>query len=334
MAKKYWRGRQPDRPPHPHGQQPTRPWITVVGIVGDQQHNGVGDVGEGEVLPAARAVLAGHAASRRADMTLVVKTPGDPLQALPVDPARGRALDPALPIAAVRPMTDVVAAPIAAPRFTGWLLGLFAALGAHAGGGRHLRRAVVPGQPAYARDRHPHGGWRAGPREVVRLVLGRGLGLALGGVAIGLVAAFAASRVMGGLLYRDAAARPGDLHQRAGGADACGDRRQPAAGAAGDAGRSDRRAADGVERSPCRLLGRRVCLALLQGFRQHPSFNVLHLDAQQPRDRRRDVEAADVADGRALLHPAARQHERREHLRIRSADSRVRVEAASAARAP
>ena len=40
-----------------------------------------------------------------------------------------------------------------------------------------------------------------GPGEIVRLVLARGLGLALAGVAIGLIVALAASRVMGSLLY-------------------------------------------------------------------------------------------------------------------------------------
>jgi ABC-type antimicrobial peptide transport system permease subunit len=41
----------------------------------------------------------------------------------------------------------------------------------------------------------------AGRGEVLRLVLGRGLGLALTGVALGVLLAFVASRVMASLLY-------------------------------------------------------------------------------------------------------------------------------------
>jgi putative ABC transport system permease protein len=109
-------------------------------------------------------------------------------------------IDPTLPIAGVRLMTDVVSGAIAAPRFTGWLLGLFAvsALTLAAVGIYGVLSYLVSQRTREIGIRIAIG---AGPGDVVRLVLWRGLGLALTGVGIGLVLAFAASRVMGSLLY-------------------------------------------------------------------------------------------------------------------------------------
>jgi len=199
MAKKYWADGNPVGRRIRMGS-PTRPWITVVGIVGDQQHNGVGAaVNEKFYRPHSQFSQVTGFAPR--GMTLVVKTTGDPLQSLPSIRHEIAALDPSLPIAAVRPMNEVVSGAIAAPRFTGWLLGLFAATALT------LAAVGIYGVLSYlVSQRTREIGIRmavgAGPGEVVRLILGRGLGLALAGVAIGLVAAFAASRVMGSLLYQ------------------------------------------------------------------------------------------------------------------------------------
>jgi len=198
MAKKYWSDGNPIGRRIRMGS-PTRPWITVVGIVGDQQHNGVGTaVKEKFYRPHAQFSQVTQFAPR--GMTLVVKTAGDPLQALPGIRHEVAQIDPSLPIAGVRPMTDVVGGAIAAPRFTGWLLGLFAA------SALTLAAVGIYGVLSYlVSQRTREIGIRvaigAGPGEIVRLVLARGLGLSLAGVAIGLVVALAASRVMASLLY-------------------------------------------------------------------------------------------------------------------------------------
>ncbi len=198
MAKKYWADGNPIGRRIRMGS-PTRPWITVVGIVGDQQHNGVGaTVKEKFYRPHSQFSQSTQFAIR--DMTLVVKSTGDPLDLLPSIRHEIAAIDPSLPIAAVRSMNDVVSGAIAAPRFTGWLLGLFAvtALTLAAVGIYGVLSYLVNQRTREIGIRMAVG---AGPGEVVRLILGRGLGLAMAGVAIGLVAAFAASRVMATLLY-------------------------------------------------------------------------------------------------------------------------------------
>ena len=61
-------------------------------------------------------------------MTLVVRSTGHPLALAGPIRAEVQRMDGEVPVAAVRTMEDVVAASIATPRLTGWLLGFFAGL--------------------------------------------------------------------------------------------------------------------------------------------------------------------------------------------------------------
>ena len=198
MAKKYWADGNPIGRRIRMGS-PTRPWITVVGIVADQQHNGLGAaVKEKFYRPHAQFSQVTQFAPR--GMTLVVKTAGEPMQALAAIRHALAAIDRSVPIAAARPMTDVVSGAIAAPRFTGWLLGLFAATALT------LAAIGIYGVLSYlVTQRTREIGIRvavgASPAEVLRLVVGRGLSLALTGVAIGVAVALVASRVMDSLLF-------------------------------------------------------------------------------------------------------------------------------------
>jgi putative ABC transport system permease protein len=198
MARKYWADGRPLGRRIRMGS-PSRPWITVVGIVADQQHNGVGAVVKEKFYrPHAQFSQVTGFAPR--GMTLVVKTTGDPMQALPSVRQAVASIDRSVPVAAPRPMTEVVSGAIAAPRFTGWLLGLFAATALT------LAAVGIYGVLSYlVSQRTREIGIRvavgAGPGAIARLVVGRGLSLALVGVVIGVAAAFVASRLMESLLF-------------------------------------------------------------------------------------------------------------------------------------
>jgi ABC-type antimicrobial peptide transport system permease subunit len=131
---------------------------------------------------------------------VVVRTTGDPMAL--AGPVRGevRAIDPTVPVANVRPMTEVVATSLATPRLTGFLLGTFAAIALV------LAAVGIYGVLAYLVSRRTHEiGIRlaigADRRQVMGLILGHGLRLTAAGVVLGLAGAFALARLMQSVLY-------------------------------------------------------------------------------------------------------------------------------------
>jgi len=182
------------------GGRGDKPWITVVGVVGDLQHNGLGSmVKEKFYRPHSQFAQITDFPIR--NMTLVVRTAGDPMSLVSGVRHEVLAMDPNLPVAAIRPMTDVVASAASTPRFTGLLLGLFATLALT------LAAIGIYGVLAYlVSQRTREIGIRmaigADRTAVLGLVVGRGLWLALGGVAAGLAISFVVARLIGSLLYQ------------------------------------------------------------------------------------------------------------------------------------
>jgi len=100
----------------------------------------------------------------------------------------------------VRSLEEVRADSIAAPRLTANLLGLFALLALA------IAAAGIGGVMALAVSQRTHEiGMRmaigARPADILRMVLGQGMSLALIGVAMGLLAALELTRVLRGLLF-------------------------------------------------------------------------------------------------------------------------------------
>jgi predicted permease len=182
------------------GSGATRPWVTVIGVVADERHNGVtGVVKEKFYIPHTQWSVATEGLVIR-NAFIVVRTAGDPISA--AGPVRGvvRALDPDLPVAAVRPMTEVVAVSLATTRLTGFLMGTFAAIALT------LAAVGIYGVLAYLVARRTHEiGIRialgANRTSVLGLVLRQGLVLAGSGVVAGVAAALGLTRLMQSLLY-------------------------------------------------------------------------------------------------------------------------------------
>jgi putative ABC transport system permease protein len=199
LVRRYFGGRDPLGGRLKIGGSPQRPWVTIVGIVADVRHNGITDVVK-EKFYIPHTQWHKSTGNPIRSMSLVVKTSTDP--GTLVGPIRQeiRNLDPNLPIANVRAMSEVVGATLSSPRFTGFLLGIFAAIALALSG------IGVYGVLSYVVSRRTREiGIRvaigAGRGEVLRLILRNGLLLALAGVVIGIAAARLVSPVMGRMLH-------------------------------------------------------------------------------------------------------------------------------------
>jgi putative ABC transport system permease protein len=206
MARTYWPDGNAVGGRMRIGAPMSRPQAVVVGIVADERHNGVTAVPKEKFyVPHAQwHVLTSNVVR---NPFLAVRTTDDPRALGPAIRAAVRRLDPTLPVANVRPMTDVVATALATPRLTGLVLGSFATTA--------LLLAIVGlyGVLAYVVGRRTHEiGIRmamgAARSQVLGLVLQYGLSLALCGVGLGVVLAVAASRLMRSLLYEVAPTDP------------------------------------------------------------------------------------------------------------------------------
>ncbi len=208
LARTYWPGESPIGKRIRMGVgDDKRPWMTVVGLVRNVRHNGLtAAVKEKFYVPYAQFPASTGFAAR--NMNLVLRVAGDPLALAGPIRAEVRRLDPSLPVANVRPMTDVVDASLATPRLTGSLLSIFAGLALF------LAAIGVSGVLAYlvSRRRREIGirmALGASGARVVGLVLRRGLATAGAGVAAGVVGGLLLSRLMEGLLYGVAPRDPG-----------------------------------------------------------------------------------------------------------------------------
>jgi len=175
----------------------TDKWYTVVGVVGDvKQHSLDETLNPVVYTPYAQSPIP----FMMHDVTFVVRTAPDPASL--VDSAR-RAIDrvdPNLPVFDAATMSQLVSETVDEPRFNTLLLGAFAALA--------LLLAVVGmyGVMSYATSQRTHEiGIRmalgAEREDVLKLVVGQGIRLTLAGVAIGLVGAFALTRLLAKFLY-------------------------------------------------------------------------------------------------------------------------------------
>jgi putative ABC transport system permease protein len=194
MARTHWPGESPlgrrikltnyDR----EGQ-----WCTIVGVVGDTRHAALDSALRPQVYVHYRRDPAHQ-------MWVVVRTTGDP-SALAAA-ARGAVLeiDANQPVARMLPMPDVVAASVSDRRFSMTLVGIFAGLA--------LTLSVVGlyAVVSYSVAERIHEmGVRlalgAQPSNLLTMVLGEGMRLVCGGLALGVAASLAVTRFLDTMLF-------------------------------------------------------------------------------------------------------------------------------------
>ncbi|HKQ73277.1 MAG TPA: ABC transporter permease [Blastocatellia bacterium] len=201
MARRFWNGSPIGRRVNPMvSNQPN--FFTIVGVVEDTKNLGVDKPAGTELYFPEQQVVALFGGNTR--QNFVVRTEGDPAQAVAAVRSAVHSLDPALPIYGMRPMTDLVANSLVRPRFLSMLLTVFSVIALT------LAAVGIYGVMAYSvSQRTQEIGVRmalgARTSDVLKMVLGQGAMITAIGVGIGLAGAFALAfaltRVMSTLLF-------------------------------------------------------------------------------------------------------------------------------------
>jgi putative ABC transport system permease protein len=198
LARRYWPGEDAI------GKKVTLGYsdapLEVVGLVGDVKNTALAAEPQPEVIIP-------YPQRPWALLNLTVRTPGDPRAMTLAVQREVAGVDPEQAITNVQTMEDILDAGRNQTRFTMFLLGGFAAAALG------LSLVGIYGAIAYSvAQRTRELGIRlalgAQRPDILRLAVGQGIGLALVGIALGLVGAAALTRVLSNLLYRISATDP------------------------------------------------------------------------------------------------------------------------------
>jgi putative ABC transport system permease protein len=192
LAKRHWPGQNPIGK-EMNGDDPGAPWWRVVGVVGHVYRAGPQTEGEPQLyLP--------YTQSTQSTLSIVARGNG-PATSL-VQPLRGaiRSLDADLPIARLRPMSDLASNAMARQRFNATVFGVFAltALLLASVGLYGVMAYVVSRRTREIGIRMALGGQ---PSAIRWSVLRQGVLVSLAGLALGMLVSVATAKAISGLLF-------------------------------------------------------------------------------------------------------------------------------------
>ena len=205
MARQYWPNENAlGRRVKIGSADSNRPWLTIVGIVADVRQMGMTEAVKPEMYMPQRQIKSHFFFSPR---DLVIRASVEPMSLADAIRNAVHAVDPDQPITNIRTMEEVLGEESAQSRVSMILMGAFAALALF------LAAIGLYGVLSYFVAQHtPEIGLRmalgAQAGDVLRLVLRQGLMLVFCGVALGLLGAFALTRLMKSLVFGVATADP------------------------------------------------------------------------------------------------------------------------------
>jgi predicted permease len=199
FARRFWPGEDPIGKRFSQGGA-QQPLLQVVGVVEDGKYAGLNETPQPYVC---RPMLQAYVGTT----TVIVRTDADPQKLLPVIRNEVQQLDPNLPLSNARPLSERMALPLLPARVAASVFGSFGLLALI------LAAIGIYGVMSYTVSRRTHEiGIRvalgAQASDVLRLVIGQGMTLALVGVLIGLSVALLLGRLMKSLLFGLSAADP------------------------------------------------------------------------------------------------------------------------------
>jgi predicted permease len=178
---------------------PRQQWRTVVGIVADTRYR--------DLVQARPTIYFPHRQFEQPPNFLAIRTTGDAAAVLPSARAAVAEVAPDLLMAPSGTLGQLAAAPLARPRLNAALLGAFAVVAVvlTAVG---LFGVVATSIAQRARELGVRSALGARPRDLARLALAEGVGLAVVGLVVGLAAALAGTRVLTRVLFEIAPTDP------------------------------------------------------------------------------------------------------------------------------
>jgi putative ABC transport system permease protein len=198
MAERYFAAKDPIGGRIQTGDpDPSSPWETIVGVVGDVKYSGLDSGPEPAIyVPYNENGWAGWAWQ----MYLVVRSSGNAQQIVPAIRAELASIDNTLPLARVRTMDELLDESLVQQRFRTWLISGFAAL-ALLLSAIGIYALISYSVSQRTREIGVRVALGAQPSNVLVMVLREGLQLLVFGLLLGWIGALATTRVLRSLLY-------------------------------------------------------------------------------------------------------------------------------------